>query len=239
MQSIESQKAYYDEYWRGVEFPVNALRLERAVFILESLLRIGIRNPKIIDLGCGTGWLASMLGHIGPTVGVELSEVAVEEASKRHPHVKFVQADILDWDPPRGEFDVVVSQEVIEHIEEQMRYLETCRMLLRPGGHLILTTPNARTFDAMPAEQREAWGIQPIEKWLTISEMRALLSPGFDAVRLTTIIPKYGERGVYRIWGSKSLKNVLRRVGLLTQFEAARRRFGFGLHLAVVARKKG
>src|SRR5688500_6633010 len=201
MQSIEEQKQYYDSYWRDVEFPVNNLRLERALFILDCLLRIGQRQPRIIDLGCGTGWLASMLGHVGPTVGVELSEHAVQEASRMHSHVRFLQADVTTWTPPDSAYDVVVSQEVIEHVEDQAGYLDVCRQLLRPGGHLILTTPNAKTFNAMPDEQRGAWGIQPIEKWLTASEMRDLLNAGFNVHRLTTIIPKYGEKGIYRLWG--------------------------------------
>ncbi len=238
MKSIEEQQQYYDEYWRNVEYPVNKLRLERAIFILDCLLRVRIRRPRIVDLGCGTGWLASMLGHVGPTLGVELSEQAVHEASRMHPHVQFLQADVTNWSPPEQEFDVVVSQEVIEHLENQSEYLDVCRTLLRPGGHLILTTPNAKTFNAMPDEQRDAWGIQPIEKWLTASELRGLLAPGFHIERLTTVIPRYGEKGIYRFWGSIQLKRALTKAGIITPFEKARLRLGYGLHLGVLARRK-
>lgn len=177
--AIDLQRQFYNDRWHDFTF-ANRLKLERCIAILEALRSTRIREPRIIDLGCGSGWLASILGVFGPTTAVDLSDVAIDEAQKRYSHVNFYQADIMNWEYPEEAFDIAVSQEVIEHVEDQDRYLRIARGLLRTGGFLILTTPNARTFYALPEEVRKAWSNQPIENWISIAELRKLLKPHFD-----------------------------------------------------------
>jgi SAM-dependent methyltransferase len=236
---INSQKQFYNEYWQNRRYDINNLRLQRCVAILEAISLLPVKEPKIIELGCGTGWLTSILGHIGPTVGVELSDIAVQEAKQKYSYVQFIQADLLAWEiPQENSFDIAISHEVIEHLDNPKKYLDVAYRLLKQGGSLILTTPNARTFNAMPDEQRKAWAVQPIENWVTVHELKQLLeSSGFEITHLTTVVPSYGIKGIDRLFASNRLKKVLKKVRLDKAFLRLRLNLGLGLHLFAVARK--
>lgn len=234
---VDLQRAFYNQRWQGVTF-VRGLKLRRCVAILDAVASTRPAEPRIIELGCGTGWLTSILGTIGPSVGVDLADVAIKEASRRYPHVEFVVADIPTWDYPRASFDIVVSHEVLEHIEEQEAYLEVAYGLLRKGGYLVLTTPNKRTADAYPRDESAADELQPIEKWLNVGELKRMLSRRFRIVRLTTIMPGFGVNGVYRIVSSPIVRAVLRRIGVCWIFDEVALDLGFGLHILAIGRKE-
>lgn len=232
----DAQRQFYDERWSRPR-QGNRLQLARCIAILEAVSATNLFQPRILDLGCGTGWLAATLANFGHTVGVELSSEAVRLARNRYPDVEFHAADFLRWDHPPGSFDIVVSQEVIEHVVEQAAYVEVAARHLKSGGFLILTTPNARTFDAMPEDQRVAWCDQLVEKCLTARELSRLLGRRFRVLRLTTITPGYGIRGAYRFVNSRRVRSLFRGVGFGGAFDRLRLRLGFGLTLFAVARR--
>ncbi|HEX8807071.1 MAG TPA: class I SAM-dependent methyltransferase [Candidatus Aquilonibacter sp.] len=237
---IQNQIEYYNAEWGIVDrIYANALQLSRTIEILRELLQTGAVQtgaipPKICDLGSGTGWLTAILGCVGEATGVELSNVAVENARKRFSHAKFECADVIEWEYPREVFDVVVSHEVIEHIEDQQRYVDIANGLLKPGGWLILTTPNAPTVHATPGELHSK---QPIENVLDANQLRRLLETRFENVRIRSIILGGGTRGVYRIVNSRKAHNLLARVGLDALFTGLALRAGLGLHLIARAQK--
>lgn len=234
--SSEDAREYYNRLWGDAVY-ANRLKLMRCEAILGALARVAPREPRILDLGCGTGWLSSVLGQFGPTTGVDLSDRAIKAAAAKYPYVTFVQADLFSWRPPRDAFDVVVSQEVIEHVDRQAEYLEIARAALTDTGFLILTTPNAATFRAMSDEQLEGWGRQPIENHLTREELIALLEVRFRVLEVTTIVPGYGSRGVRRIINSERLSGFLRR-GLGGTLDRLKLQLGYGLHLVAVAQAR-
>jgi len=235
--TIREQEAFYDERWRSFAH-ADGLKLERCAAILKALSETGLAAPRIVELGCGAGWLTAILGLFGPAEGVELSPLAVEEATKRYGHVRFRQADLGRWDPPRGQCDVVVSHEVLEHLEDQPRHLRMAHDLLVDGGYLILTTPNARTLHATSDAKlaQNAW--QPIELWLSSGELRRMLAQqGFEVRTLTTLTLGTADTGIDRVVNSVKLNRVIAGLGLSGPYDWARRRLGFGLHLVAVARK--
>ena len=228
---------YYAERWNKFEY-ANSLAMERITKILSLMQQAGVRErPEICDLGCGAGWATGILGAFGETTGVDLAPP--ESTSHRYPHCRFIAADVLEWRYSPGTFDVVVSQETIEHIERtrQSRYLDVAHGLLRPGGYLILTTPNRRTMDAFPGGGR-TWSSQPIEEWLSAGELRALLhQTGFEVLRMTSFVLGYGHHGSYRLANSAQLNRFLGHVGLQKVWRGVLARTNFGLHLAVLCRK--
>lgn len=233
--SLLEQQEFYNQRWSHSLYP-NNVKVRRCVEILGAIAAVGPESPEILDFGCGAGWLTAILGVIGPSVGVDLSDVAIEQASQRFPHARFVQADIRHFEHPPESFDIVVSHEVLEHLEDQEAHLRAALRLLRRGRHLILTTPNRSTFLASgPIDESK---LQPIEKWLTVGEMRKLLlEVGFQIVRLTTIRPGCGSAGLYRIMCSYKLRKLLSKVGLRTAFDSLSLRLGFGAQIFVVAKK--
>ncbi len=179
--------AYYAQRWAesGKE---NAWAMRRASVILDELARLGLVEPKILDFGCGDGWLTAVLSQFGWAEGADL---APGPARKRHPGLRFHDAS----DPPPGPFDVIVSQEVLEHAEDQAAYLDLAYSRLQPGGHLILTTPNA----AVSLRHPELL-IQPIEHHLTHGQLRAALrSARFDVLKIYSIIFGYARWRPWRL----------------------------------------
>lgn len=236
---IDAQKEYYDQRWAEEDF-ADRLKLNRCATILSLVGRIKAENPKILELGCGSGWLTSILGQFGPTTGIELSPAAVEEASKRFAHVKFEQVNLAGWVPATSDYDIVISHEVLEHLENQHEHLLQAQQLLKPGGHLVLTTPNRHTMQALPESRRATWTTQPIENWVTRSQLRTLLrQANFTIEYETSCILGHGDRGIRRILNSHKLNVLIRRLGLGGIFDAMRMKLDYGLHLVVLAKKGG
>lgn len=232
-------REFYNERWRLSEYS-NSLRARRCATILEVLGRLELFEPRILDLGCGTGWFSVILSQFGPTTGVDFSDFAIQQASTKYPWINFLQADLRDWNIPAQlePFDLVVSQEVVEHFEDQETQLRLAHRLLKDGGYLILTTPNARTLARMEAERRHACSNQPIENVLTLAEIARLAKPGFEILQLRTFIRDGGVRGFSRIVNSYKLAKLLGKLRLQWVFEEFCMRAGFGLHILLLARKK-
>lgn len=234
---IEKQEGFYNQRWLQFSH-ANRRKLRRAAAILEALHETELTEPRILDFGCGAGWLANILGMFGPTTGVELSSAAIAEASARYRHVQFFQGNVFEWKHTGPPFDVVVSQEVLEHVEDQDGYLRLARDLLADHGSLILTTPNARAIAATYEDIRESMRDQPLENWLTVRQLRNLMEPHFTIVRLATIIPAPGNYGWQKLLGAHRLKQFMKRVGGTRMLLQAQSFFECGLHTLVVARKK-
>jgi SAM-dependent methyltransferase len=235
--SIAMQKNFYDLFWSR-ENPINYLQIARCGAILTELSRLELWTPRILDFGCGDGWLTAVLSMFGNATGTDLSP---HIAAKRFPRIPFVEADFSNWHPNLGPFDVVVSQEVIEHLEDQRRYIDTAADLLKPGGYFILTTPNARITDAW----RGSFERQPIENVLTARKLRKLLAHRFELISLRTLLVgpgKLGQEnafaGFHRVINSSRVRAALSRLGLLRDYDRTLELFGLGLHLIATAKKQ-
>jgi 2-polyprenyl-3-methyl-5-hydroxy-6-metoxy-1,4-benzoquinol methylase len=110
-----------------------------------SLLPTGASAGRMLDVGCGNGYLAGQMMQRGwSVVGVDLSEQGIQIARKQYPKGRFEVYAADDQILSRlGEqpFDVVVSTEVIEHLYAPRSFVAGCKSALRPGGRLICSTP--------------------------------------------------------------------------------------------------
>lgn len=236
-KGLNGQIDFYNHRW--IEFAyANANKLTRCPAILDAIRLTKLNVPCILDLGCGTGWLSAIIGLFGPTIGVGLSDVAIKFAKVRFPHMQYRQANIFEWQVPKEAFDIVVSQEVIEHVENQAGYLQVAYEALHPKGYLILTTPKKKTMLAMPDEQRENWSGQPIENWLSIKELTSLIARGFSILQVRTVIPGLGHKGSYRFFNSTRLEKIIEQIGAEQAYDRLRSALGLGLHIVVIARKR-
>ncbi len=96
---------------------------------------------RILDVGCGPGWLAKALTDAGHTVvGVDLAEA--DGVSSRMSH--FVQANLDDGIPEDvgGDFDLVLAADIIEHLADPARLLSAMAARVRPQGSVIASVPN-------------------------------------------------------------------------------------------------
>ena len=128
-------------------------RLGAAVFALRFRRRMEAddqaahtRKPKgkavFLDVGCGSGDAMWLLGELGwETIGVEFDAEAVAAARSRGLTVH--EGDLLDQKLETGLFDAVQLSHVVEHLPDPVATLKECHRILKPGGVLIMLTPNA------------------------------------------------------------------------------------------------
>ena len=100
---------------------------------------------KVLDAACGTGYGTKILAEAGATgvIGVDRSPEAVEEARKHaHHNSRFVVGNVARLPFPDNEFDIYLSFETFEHVEEGETLVEQAKRVLKPGGTFICSTPN-------------------------------------------------------------------------------------------------
>lgn len=114
-------------------------------YIVPALLSvIPSAARRVVDIGCGNGYLVGVLAARGfDVVGVEPSQDGIEQARRAHPGVRFEQGSVDTELRGRigSDFDLVVATEVIEHLSAPRDLLRNAYSLLRPGGRALVTTP--------------------------------------------------------------------------------------------------
>lgn len=159
-----------DEYWRKMAAP--QMRI-------STLLRLLAERPplSLVDLGCGNGYLLSQLCARHPTTefaGIDLSDTQLAVNRRQLPGIAFYEMDLCQPRlrlPPRlvQHFDAVVAAEIIEHVEDPLRFLSNARSLATSrGGRLLLTTQSGPLRET----ERRVGHV----RHFTIEEMHSLLT---------------------------------------------------------------
>jgi 2-polyprenyl-6-hydroxyphenyl methylase/3-demethylubiquinone-9 3-methyltransferase len=112
---------------------------------LQSILKArgAAKGARVMDLGCGNGSITELLHRDGfAVVGIDPSESGVRQAKIKYPHLQIDQGSAYDDVAEQyGQFDFVVSLEVVEHLYNPRKYAATVYSLLAPGGTAIISTP--------------------------------------------------------------------------------------------------
>lgn len=125
-------------------FAVDIVR-HRAAYAYAIELAQREASQRVLDLGCGTGYGTSQLADAVPRT-FAVDRISPDPAA-RHPKVAFIRADAAHLPLESGAFDLVVSFQVIEHLEDPGPYLDAIACLLQPNGVALLTTPNLLQSD--------------------------------------------------------------------------------------------
>jgi 2-polyprenyl-3-methyl-5-hydroxy-6-metoxy-1,4-benzoquinol methylase len=106
-------------------------------------LTVPARARRLFELGCGNGSVAYELTRRGwDLTGVDPSVEGIEQAQAAHPELKLVCGSAYDdLATQYGQFPVVLSLEVVEHVYAPRRYVRTVFDLLTTGGTAIISTP--------------------------------------------------------------------------------------------------
>jgi 2-polyprenyl-6-hydroxyphenyl methylase/3-demethylubiquinone-9 3-methyltransferase len=101
------------------------------------------RPARLFELGCGNGALAGWIRNKGiEVIGIDYSVAGIAQAKKHFPDVLFEEASVYDDLASRfGQFPVVVSLEVVEHLFDPRRFAAVAFELLEPGGVIFISTP--------------------------------------------------------------------------------------------------
>jgi SAM-dependent methyltransferase len=101
----------------------------------------------VLEAGCGEGYGADLIaGRARRVIGLDYDESAVAHVRARYPRVEMLHGNLAELPLPDGAVDVVVNFQVIEHLWDQGQFVTECRRVLRPGGALLMSTPNRITF---------------------------------------------------------------------------------------------
>lgn len=101
------------------------------------------RGRRILDLGCGSGGVLSLLDAYGRTVGLEPFGEPLRIARSRG-HRRLVRADALAVPLADGAFDLITALDVLEHLPDDGAAAAEINRLLAPGGQLLLAVPAYR-----------------------------------------------------------------------------------------------
>ena len=187
-ERLANVRAYYDRIApRLVAVESRNWHLQsRMALNLETIDRYGTPGGRVLDVGCGTGFLLENLAGRGYSgVGIDLSPESVALAQERLERLGV--ADRLEaivgsaYEPPEGPFDLIALTDVLEHLEDPRACLRALREVMAPGGLLVISTPNrrslpgARRFAAehLPGGDRIKLNLAPIDNWQTWTDLES------------------------------------------------------------------
>jgi len=103
---------------------------------------------RILDCACGRGFYLNMIRHVSQCklVGLELEDEIIRKALRNVGHlpdITLVRGNIYHLPFPDGYFDGVILSEILEHIDDDVAGLREVWRVLKPGGVVVITVPNA------------------------------------------------------------------------------------------------
>src|SRR5215207_2919319 len=201
-------------------------------------------NPRILDVGCGTGANLKMLGAHGRAEGVDISPQAVEFCRQRGlDSVKLGAAEHLPYES--DSFDLVTALDVVEHLDDDVGGLREMRRVLRRDGRLLLFVP-AFMF---------LWGVQDEvsnhrRRYTLPTLLKAVEAAGFSIewasyANISFFLPVLVVRSVMRWLGLRAdteyginislMNGPFSRLFAAEHFVLKRGRFSFGVSAVCIA----
>ena len=109
---------------------------------MRKAIKYTKKKSQALDLGCGgTGRVINeLLKHDFVVTGIDVSAEMIRYAKDRHPNIKFINADFIEWEA-NGNFDLIIAWDSVFHAPKNLQEKVTAKMcnLLSPGGILLFT----------------------------------------------------------------------------------------------------
>jgi 2-polyprenyl-3-methyl-5-hydroxy-6-metoxy-1,4-benzoquinol methylase len=228
---VEIWDKWNSTYRLGTLDSASEIRMRETLAVLADLK---IRGAKILEVGCGTGWLSNGLSAFGKVTACDIGSKIIEIAQTKYPQVDFLSGDIHDLDLPVNSFDVVVTSQVLAHVADQPAFVHRLAQLLKPGGLLLLDAQNKFVFERTAGiDPPDGW----IRKWVDMKELKNLVREDFLIRRATTLVPE-GHLGILRIINSARVNRYSSAVFGAERVKRLKERAGFGQSLFLVAVKR-
>ena len=127
-------------------------RLQTTVKLLEEALADGLDKPCILDVACGEGVITSEIKkrfRHADVCGIDYSISAIEAASRPKNEIEYAVGDAYRLPYAAESFDVVILNNIWEHVPDPLRLLAGVKLVIKPGGHVIISTPSRYRFRNM------------------------------------------------------------------------------------------
>ncbi len=152
LHSKQVNNVIYDElgdrWYDARDDPVALLRAEsrlRNPWLVERISRLHGTAARVLDVGCGAGFLSNYLAGAGFEVtGLDASRSSIEVAARHDAtgKARYVLGDALLLPFPDRTFDVVCAMDFLEHVEQPARAIAEVARVLKPGGAFFFHTFN-------------------------------------------------------------------------------------------------
>lgn len=155
--------------------------------LLAYLEAAKLISGKVLEIGTGSGYGVDIIApHTEAFVTIDKHKVEnIESNGTEKAAVEYIQMNVPPLEGiPSGKFDFVITFQVIEHIERDDLFLEEIGRVLKPGGKLIVTTPNKKM-----SLTRNPWHVREY----TVDELESLLLRYFKEVQRSGV---FGNRSV-------------------------------------------
>lgn len=122
-------------------------RFRKLVECVEKIVTDTDKELKVLDVGCGDGVAINLLTRfrVLDLYGIDDSEQALAVARAKNPSAQFIQGDVCHLEYADNTFDLVISSDVIEHVENPHKMLEEIKRVAKPEANIIIGTPIRRT----------------------------------------------------------------------------------------------
>lgn len=154
---------------------------------IEHLHRYAIamelaKGKKVLDIACGEGYGSNLMATVAENVtGMDIDKATIEKAKQKYKkdNIIFLDADAENIPVTSHTYDMVVSFETLEHVKNLSQMIRECKRVLRPGGLLIISTPDKNNYSDKTGY------LNPFHtKELYLNELESVLKERFNVVKI-------------------------------------------------------
>lgn len=175
MKNLTENVLYYEQLGEDFDRFISDYDTARRVLMLKRLLaQSGLgRHAAVFEVGCGTGRITAEFRPKFERYTVnDISEVLTRKVAQKH-RCETLLGDVTLMSDENEHFDLVISSEVLEHTPDPREHFTGLVRRLKPGGYLMLTTPNRLWYPLLVIAR--ALGLrkfQGIENWVWPSTLK-------------------------------------------------------------------
>jgi 2-polyprenyl-3-methyl-5-hydroxy-6-metoxy-1,4-benzoquinol methylase len=209
-----------------------ARQISRAQRVAQAMTPAG-EPARILEVGCGTGWLAATLTSYGQVTAFDLSERSIALGRERYPDVQFVSGD-FDTVDVGGPYDLVITADTLSHVADQDHFIErVAEWLSHPEGTFLLMTQNSFVWHRSSYLAPQSPG--QIRNWPSLGRLRQMIGRHFTITSIGSIVPG-GDLGVLRpgAWA----RRISRPVKFQSFVQSVQERARIGRELVITAKPK-
>ncbi len=228
--TIDEQRRFWDSWIEeSAAWEANPDNARRADIVLN--LASARKHSKILEIGSGSGWLASRLAKFGQVTAIDIGAETIDRLKPLHPHITWIGGDFLQLNLSHRDFDLIVSMETISHVADQEAFADKIAQLAAPGCDLILTTQNpivwSRVSSLKPPRPSQ------LRNWPTRERLRALFGTQFVLEPVRTCAPGKGDLGFFKV--IRGFRKMHRLVG--NRWWLLEERIGLGCSLVLLGKR--